>query len=168
MDPDGRESACFSAGVGCGLTPITPEIREKQAVAMGALISAVPAGRVVRFIASAVRSAISSGDKSTNKNVETKKHSIDEKKADHMFGERKGHVSDTTENRQMLQDVADDPSTTLGSDEHGNIWSGKTREDGTQVWTTTRGDKITGGGVNQTPKEFNPKTGLSAPQKPVQ
>lgn len=37
VDPDGRESACFSTGVGCGLTPITPEIEEQQAIAMGAL-----------------------------------------------------------------------------------------------------------------------------------
>lgn len=37
VDPDGRESACFSTGVGCGLAPITPEIEEQQAIAMGAL-----------------------------------------------------------------------------------------------------------------------------------
>ncbi|MCL1633814.1 hypothetical protein M2650_04035 [Luteimonas sp. SX5] len=36
-DPDGRESACFSTGVGCGLTPITAEIERKQAVAMAGL-----------------------------------------------------------------------------------------------------------------------------------
>jgi RHS repeat-associated protein len=40
-DPDGRESACFSNGVGCGLAPITPEIEHQQAVAMGGLAATV-------------------------------------------------------------------------------------------------------------------------------
>ncbi len=37
-DPDGRESACFSNGVGCGLRPYTDEDREKMKVAMGGLV----------------------------------------------------------------------------------------------------------------------------------
>ncbi len=36
-DPDGRESACFVNGVGCGLRPYTDEDREKMKVAMAGL-----------------------------------------------------------------------------------------------------------------------------------
>ena len=37
LDPDGRESFCFVSGVGCGLSPSTPELVERQTQAMGAL-----------------------------------------------------------------------------------------------------------------------------------
>jgi RHS repeat-associated protein len=36
-DPDGRESACFSTGVGCGQVPITPAIEQQQATTMAAM-----------------------------------------------------------------------------------------------------------------------------------
>jgi RHS repeat-associated protein len=36
-DPDGRESACFSTGLGCGLRPYTAEDRQKVGVAMSGL-----------------------------------------------------------------------------------------------------------------------------------
>lgn len=51
VDPDGRESACFSTGVGCGLTPITPEIEEKQAIAMRGLVGIVAGVATVGTVA---------------------------------------------------------------------------------------------------------------------
>jgi RHS repeat-associated protein len=36
-DPDGRESACFATGIGCGLTPITQDIQDRQAFTIGAM-----------------------------------------------------------------------------------------------------------------------------------
>lgn len=51
-----------------------------------------------------------------------------------IFGTRDGHIADTPAKRTLLTDVANDPTTTLGTDKFGNTWSGKTLSDGTQVW----------------------------------
>lgn len=40
-DPDGRESACFSTGLGCGLRPYTAEDKKNMAIAMGGLAAMV-------------------------------------------------------------------------------------------------------------------------------
>ncbi|WP_013631018.1 hypothetical protein [Rubinisphaera brasiliensis] len=89
-------------------------------------------------------------------------HSIPEGRTGHIFRNADGHLPDTPANRQLLKDVADDPATTLGPDKYGNTWSARTNPDGTQTWVQTRGDQIINGGVNQTPKTYNPQTGLSA------
>lgn len=41
-------------------------------------------------------------------------------------------------------------------------------KDGKQVWVSFRGNGIQNGGVNDTPRSFDPKTGLSSPLKPSQ
>ncbi|MBD3816763.1 MAG: hypothetical protein IE913_09995, partial [Halothiobacillus sp.] len=92
---------------------------------------------------------------------------VDPKRTKHIFRNKRGHLPDTPENRKLLENVADNPSTTLGKDKFGNTWSAQTRSDGTKVWTQTRDGKIINGGLNQTPK-FNPETGLSSPVKPGQ
>jgi RHS repeat-associated protein len=79
----------------------------------------------------------------------------------HIFRDAPGHLADTPANRRLLQDVADDASTTLGTDKFGNAWSARTLDDGTQVWVQTRNGVIQNGGLNQTPRVFNPITGLS-------
>lgn len=79
----------------------------------------------------------------------------------HIFRDAEGHLPDTSANRALLKGVADDPSTTLGSDQFGNTWSAKTLPDGTQVWTQTRNGQIINGGLNKIPRMFNPQTGLS-------
>lgn len=50
IDPDGRESPCFSNRMGCGLAPVTPEVEHKQAVAMGGLVSAVVMAPAAAFV----------------------------------------------------------------------------------------------------------------------
>ena len=90
---------------------------------------------------------------------------IDPKRIKHIFRDKEGHLPDTPENRDLLKKVADNPSTTLGNDKFGNTWSAKTRSDGSQVWTQTRGSKIINGGLNQKPRDFNSTTGLSSAQK---
>ena len=80
---------------------------------------------------------------------------------EHIFRNAEGHLPDTPANRQLLQQVADDPSTTLGTDKFGNVWSARTLEDGTQAWVQTRDGVIRNGGLNQTPRVFNSNTGLS-------
>ena len=81
----------------------------------------------------------------------------------HIFREAEGHLPDTPANRSLLQGIADNPAHTLGTDQFGNTWSAGINTDGTQTWVQTRNGVIINGGVNQTPRTFNPNTGLSAP-----
>lgn len=80
----------------------------------------------------------------------------------HIFRDAEGHVADTPGNRSILQGVANDPAAKLGADKYGNEWSAKMLPDGRQAWTQTRGDTIVNAGVNETPRTFNPQTGLKA------
>lgn len=96
------------------------------------------------------------------------KNIIDPKRVNHIFRNKKGHISDTPKNRKLLEKVANDPETTLGKDKFGNVWSAKIRSDGSQVWTQSRDGKIINGGINEIPQSFNSETGLSAPTKPRQ
>lgn len=79
----------------------------------------------------------------------------------HIFGDNDGHLPDTPENRQLLEDVANDKDTVLGPDRFGNVWNGRIRPDGKQIWTTTRKGIIQNGGLNDVPRKYNPLTGLS-------
>jgi len=81
----------------------------------------------------------------------------------HIFREKEGHLPDVPENRRLLEDIASDKDAILGLDRWGNTWSGRIMPDGTQVWTRSRNGVITNGGVNSTPKTYNPQTGLSSP-----
>ncbi len=91
---------------------------------------------------------------------------INEDKAGHIFRDSDGHFnSDTPENRDVLEDVSNSSENHLGADKYGNEWYGKTRSDGSQVWTQVRNGKIVNGGVNDVPKVFNDKTGLSNPSR---
>jgi hypothetical protein len=83
---------------------------------------------------------------------------------EHIFANRAGHLLDTPANRKLLLDVADDAATTLGTDQFGNVWSARTLEDGRQAWTQVRNGVLQNGGVNTTPRVFNPRTGLSGGQ----
>ncbi len=48
----------------------------------------------------------------------------------------------------------------LGTDKYGNEWYTKILEDGRQVWVESRNGSIFEGGINETPKPWNPNTGL--------
>jgi hypothetical protein len=78
----------------------------------------------------------------------------------HIFRDAPGHLADTPANRTLLQGVANDASTTLGTDRFGNVWSARTLDDGTQVWVQARNGVIQNGGLNQAPRVFNPENGL--------
>jgi filamentous hemagglutinin len=93
-------------------------------------------------------------------------NSITEKFSKKIFGKRDGHLPDTPENRKLLQDVANDPKAVLGPDAHGNEWSSKILDDGSQLWTQTRNGNVINGGLNKTPHTYNPTTGLSAQERP--
>ena len=89
---------------------------------------------------------------------------ISERDVIHIFRDAPGHLpEDTPENRELLINTASNPNNYLGSDQYGNEWYGETRPDGTQAWTRVRNRRIINGGVNPTPREFNPYTGLNDP-----
>lgn len=79
----------------------------------------------------------------------------------HIFRDSVGHLPDTAASRELLQDVTTDRGAQLGTDRFGNTWFHRIREDGTQVWVQVRDGVIQNGGVNQTPRPFNPQSGLS-------
>ncbi len=80
----------------------------------------------------------------------------------HIFRNATGHLlNDTPAHRQLLIDTALDPGNFLGNDKYGTEWYAKINSDGTQIWVQVRNGIIKNGGVNQTPKPFNPQTGLS-------
>ena len=78
----------------------------------------------------------------------------------HIFRDKEGHVLDTPENRKTLEDTANDPSNYLGKDKYGNDWHAQDLEDGRQAWTESRNGRIFDGGINDTPRPWNPDTGL--------
>ena len=94
------------------------------------------------------------------------KKTVDDASADHMFRDADGHMKeDTPENRKKLEDVANDKDNFLGTDQYGNDWYAKNNPDGSQTWVEVRGNKIRNGGINSTPRPWNPSTGLSGLNK---
>jgi len=81
----------------------------------------------------------------------------------HIFRNKVGHLSDTPANRKLIENTANSKSNYLGSDKYGNDWFAKSQPDGTQVWVETRNGNIIDGGLNKTPKTYNPDTGLKSP-----
>ena len=66
----------------------------------------------------------------------------------------------------MLEDVANNPVNRLGSDRYENVWYAEIQPDGRQIWARVRNGVIDDGGINDSPLQFNPETGLCRPTKP--
>ncbi|ALU64319.2 hypothetical protein DA70_11480 [Pandoraea pnomenusa] len=79
----------------------------------------------------------------------------------HIFREETGHLSNTPENRRTLVNLVNNPANLLGTDRFGNQWFAQILSDGTQLWGSVRNGVVQNGGLNATPKIFNPVTGLS-------
>jgi hypothetical protein len=94
-------------------------------------------------------------------------HSVwpsDNSQLKHIFRQKEGHLTDTFENRQILESIIDEKYK-LGSDKYGNIWYAKTCADGSQIWVRMRNNCIINGGINQTALVYNPITGLNSNPK---
>ena len=78
----------------------------------------------------------------------------------HIFRNAEGHVLDSPQNRELLENVANDVDCFLGKDKYGNEWYAKILEDGRQVWVEVRNNVIFEGGINEIPKIWNPDTGF--------
>ncbi len=87
---------------------------------------------------------------------------ISESRVGHIFRKAEGHIADTSENRKLILDVANDKAAILGGDRYGNSWSARMLPDGTQAWVQTRGDTVINAGINNPPKSYDPQTGLSS------
>ena len=79
----------------------------------------------------------------------------------HIFREKTGHISDTPDNRKLLENVANKKENYMGTDKYGNEWYSQMQSDGSQVWATTRNGTIQNGGINNPPKIWNADTGYS-------
>ena len=79
----------------------------------------------------------------------------------HIFRPKEGHLSDTPENRKLIENVANDPANYKGKDKYGNEWYSRNESDGSQVWVITRNGRIQNAGKNSTPRNWEPETGYS-------
>ncbi|WP_336598096.1 filamentous hemagglutinin N-terminal domain-containing protein [Paraburkholderia bengalensis] len=104
--------------------------------------------------------------KGSNSTADSGSIGIDDSRAGHIFRDSEGHINDTPANRQLLEAVANDPSAILGTDKYGTTWAAKLNSDGSQTWVGIRNGKVSYGGINLTPKAFNPQTGLASLTKP--
>lgn len=85
----------------------------------------------------------------------------------HIFRDADGHFDEATpENRAILEDVANDPNSRLGTDSRGETWYARETPDGKQLWAECRNGIIRDGGINDSPRPFSPKTGLKAETAP--
>lgn len=87
---------------------------------------------------------------------------IPENRAGHIFRKAEGHIPDTPANRELLTSLANENKSVLGVDRHGTIWSAKILPDGSQAWVQTRGGQVINGGINKTPKPYDPERGLAS------
>lgn len=79
----------------------------------------------------------------------------------HIFRPKEGHLSDTPENRKLIETTANDPANYKGKYKYGNEWYSRTESDGSQVWVITRNGRIQNAGKNSTPRDWDPETGYS-------
>ena len=78
----------------------------------------------------------------------------------HIFRDEEGHLIDTSENRKILSDLANDSKYYIGKDKWGNDWHIRQNEDGTQDWVEHQNQVISDGGRNVMPKSWDDETGL--------
>lgn len=79
----------------------------------------------------------------------------------HMFDNREGHRPDSLEFRTEVMSTVKNVKNYHGSDIHDNDWYSEILLDGTQRWASIYQGVIKNCGVNNTPKMYNPITGLS-------
>lgn len=79
----------------------------------------------------------------------------------HIFEDREGHISRTSENMKLLVDLANSWENYRGTDAFGNAWHIKSRDDNSQVWVRSRNGVINEGGINKKPRTWDKDSGLN-------
>lgn len=90
---------------------------------------------------------------------------LPESRIRHIFRNAAGHLRDTAGNRQALIELVNNPHNHAGTDRLGHAWYVALQEDGSQLWAIVRRNEILNGGRNEAPREFDPRSGLSNPEK---
>ncbi len=85
---------------------------------------------------------------------------------DWMASVQKIMFPETPENHQLLQELVTDEENHLGKDSQGSDWYARLLPDGRQLWACVRNGQTLYGGIRNTPKPFDPRTGLSSPSSP--
>lgn len=79
----------------------------------------------------------------------------------HIFRDTLGHLKDTSHNRQIIKDLANNESFYKGKDKYGNKWNIKIEKDGKQLWVRYQNGKINEAGRNDKPRPWDKDTGLN-------
>ena len=79
----------------------------------------------------------------------------------HIFRNAKGHLPDTPTNRMLIKNTANNQKNFLGIDSKGTSWYAQMQADGSQIWVQTYNGIITNAGLDETPRIFNPQSGLN-------
>ncbi|WP_225032320.1 filamentous hemagglutinin [Paraburkholderia sp. XV] len=137
---------CAAAeGLACGLYPVPVTAT-----------SGTPPGNATLSSGSSGGDGSGSNSTASNNSLPTNPSQLS-----HIFRDDVGHLTDTPENQQKLVNLVNNPANRLGTDQFGNQWFAQTQPNGTQLWGSVRNGVIQNGGLNTTPRSFNPVTGLS-------
>ena len=114
------------------------------------------AGAALELDGVGANGAASEGLETTNNSLPSNSSQLS-----HIFRDDVGHLMDTPENQQALVNLTNNPANRLGTDRFGNQWFAQIQSDGSQLWGSVRNGVVQNGGLNTTPRNFNPATGLS-------
>jgi filamentous hemagglutinin len=79
----------------------------------------------------------------------------------HIFRNEKGHLKNTLANQKLIVDLANNKKHFKGKDKYGNSWNVRIDKKGRQLWVVHQNGKISEGGRNSTPREWDTLTGLN-------
>lgn len=79
----------------------------------------------------------------------------------HIFCDKEGHLRDTSYNRKLIKDLANNKNFYKGKDKYGNSWNIKIDSKGRQLWVRYMNGKINEGGRNNVPIEWDDEIGLN-------
>jgi filamentous hemagglutinin len=79
----------------------------------------------------------------------------------HIFRNEKGHLKNTLANQKLIKDLANNDKYFKGKDRYGNSWNVKLDNKGRQLWVVYQNGKISEGGRNNEPREWDAQTGLN-------
>ena len=101
------------------------------------------------------------GTKGEQKSLTLNKLPTKDSQLKHIFRNAEGHLPDTLENRELIENVANNSANYKGKDKYGNEWYAEIQPNGSQVWIIVRNGVIQNAGKNDTPHDWDSETGYS-------